>query len=124
MLNVSIFSFIILNLSRKVFWTLQNTATDIWMKKQCEEGCLCRALLRKNMEAMKALILTIIELNLISEGLSLFTVLSYLWNSLQCKQFLFPFIDSSSRPEGFLKISQNQQENSSIGVSFYARRQA
>ena len=28
--------------------------------------------------------------------------------SLRYKQFLVPFIDSSSRPEEFLKISQNQ----------------
>ena len=63
------------------------------------------------MEAMKALILTIIELNLASKGLSFFTGLSYLRDSLRYKQFLVPFIDSSSRPEEFLKISQNQLQN-------------
>ena len=71
------------------------------------------------MEAMKTLILTIIVLNLVSKGLSFFTVLSYLQESLRYKQFLVPFIDSSSRPVEFLKISQ--QENTGIGVSFFIK---
>ena len=73
------------------------------------------------MEAMKALILTIIALNLVSKGLSFFAVLSYLQESLRYKQFLVPFIGSSSRPEEFLKISQNQQKNTCIGVSFFIK---
>ena len=40
-----------------------------------------------------------------------FTALSYLRDSLRYKQFFVPFTDSSSRPEEFLKILQNQQEN-------------
>ena len=63
------------------------------------------------MEAMTALILTIIVPSLVSKRSLFFTVLPYLQESLQHKQFLVSFIDSSSRPEDFLKISQNQEEN-------------
>ena len=57
------------------------------------------------METLKALILTIIVLNLVSKGFTCFTAPSYLQDSLQYNQFIAPFIDSSSRPEVFLLIS-------------------
>ena len=59
---------------------------------------------------MKALILTIIELNLVRKGLS-FLLDCHIYGTLRFKEFLVPFIDSSSRPEEFLKISQNQLQN-------------
>ena len=66
-LNVSIFSFIILNLvKRGIIWTLHvNTAADICVKEVIE-SCLCRVLWRKIMEAMKVLNLSITVLNLVS----------------------------------------------------------
>ena len=70
MLNVSISSFIILNLvSKGIFDFHVTTATDIYM--YMEE--VLRSCFRK---ALKALILTIIVLNLVSKGL-FFTILSY-----------------------------------------------
>ena len=64
--NVSIFSIIILNLVKKgIIWTLHvTTAANICMKEAIE-SCLCRALWRKIMEAMKALNLSITVLNLV-----------------------------------------------------------
>ena len=53
------------------------------------------------MDTLKALILTIIVLYLVSEGQS------YLQDSLRHKQFTVPFIDSRSRSEVFLNILQN-----------------
>ena len=61
------------------------------------------------MKVMKALTLTIHDCTKFSQQRSFFfTVLSYLRDSLRYKQFLVPFIDSSSHPEEFLKISQQQ----------------
>ena len=58
------------------------------------------------MEAIKALIFTIIVLNLVSKSLTFFTGLSLHYN-----QFSVPFIDSSSHSEEkLLKYSQNQHE--------------
>ena len=64
------------------------------MKEEIE-SCLRKAICRKILEAMKELILT----KLISSKSFFFTALSYLQDSLQYKQFLVPFIDSSSRLE-------------------------
>ena len=62
------------------------------------------------MEAMRALILTVIVLNLVSKSLS-FLLYCNIYSTLQYKQFSVLFIDSSSRSEEkFLKISQNKQE--------------
>ena len=63
------------------------------------------------MEAMKALILTITVLNLVSYRSFFFTVLLYLQDSLQYKQLLVLFIDKSSRlEEKYIKYSQNEQK--------------
>ena len=76
MLNASIFSFIILNLVKKGILDFHVTiATDICMTEGIH-SCFRRALGRKIMKTLKALILTIIMLNLVSNGL-FFTILSY-----------------------------------------------
>ena len=62
------------------------------------------------METLKALILTtnyIYSTNIFY----LFTVLSYLQDSLRYKQFGAPFTGSSSPLKVFLKFSKNQQKN-------------
>ena len=52
----------------------------------------------------------------------IFTVVSYLLDSLQYKQFLVPFIDSGScREEKFINILQNEQEKALVGVSFFIK---
>ena len=94
MLNVPILSFIILNLVKKGILdpSCYYSLWHIYMKEEIE-SCLRKALWRKVLEAMKELILT----KLISSKSFFFTALSYLQDSLQYKQFLVPFIDSSSR---------------------------
>ena len=59
------------------------------------------------METLKALIFTIISLNILSKGLSFHC--TFIFTELS-KQFIVPFIDSSSRSYVFLKILQNQHE--------------
>ena len=62
------------------------------------------------MEAIKALMLTII-VPILSAKVFLFYILSHLLDSLQYKQSLVPFKDSSSHSEKkLLRNSQNQQE--------------
>ena len=69
---------------------------------------------KKIMKMLNISIFSFIILNLVKEGILdpsekvFLTALSYLRDPLRYKQFLVPFIDSSSRPEEFLKISQNQ----------------
>ena len=70
------------------------------------------------MEAMKAFILAITILNLVSQSRFFYCTVSYLQYSLQCKQFLVFFIDSRSEKK-YIKISQNKQEKTSVGVSFF-----
>ena len=124
MLNASIFSFIILNLVKKAILHFHvTTATDMCMK-EIIDSWLRRALWRKIMEILKALILTITVLNLVSKGLSfhytaIFTGPSILYRTLRYKQFIVPFIDSSNRciavglrPRALLKI-----RHSDTGVS-------
>ena len=67
------------------------------------------------METLKALILTIISLNIHSKVLSFYGTITFTGLS---KQFVVPFIDSSSRPEVFVKFLENQQENTWVGFSF------
>ena len=51
-----------------------------------------------------------------------FTVVSYLLDSLQFKQYLVPFIDSGNRwEEKFVNISQDEQEKTCVGVSFFIK---
>ena len=52
------------------------------------------------METLEALILTITVLNLVSKGLSFYYTVIFT-DPLLHKQFVVPFIDSSSRPEVF-----------------------
>ena len=57
------------------------------------------------METLKALILTIIVLNLVSKGLSFYyNVIITGSPATYCKQFIVPFRDSNSRPELLLKF--------------------
>ena len=65
MLNASIFSFIILKLVKKGILDFHiTTATDICMKEVID-SCLCRTF-GKIMETLKALILTIIVLDILN----------------------------------------------------------
>ena len=83
------------------------TATDTCIEEVID-SYLRRALLRKIMETLKALILTIIVLNLVSKGFSFYyNVIITGSSATYCKQFIVPFRDSSSRPEVLLKILQN-----------------
>ena len=70
-LNASIFSFIILNLVKKSILDFYVTTATAICLKEVIYSCLRRALERKIMETLKALILTIIVLNLVSKGLFL-----------------------------------------------------
>ena len=74
------------------------TGTDKCMNEVIESS-LRKEFWRKIMETLKALILTINLLNLVSKGLSFYYAVTM--------QFIVPFIENSSRPEVFLKISQN-----------------
>ena len=101
MLNASIFCFIILNLIKKGILDFHvTTAADIYMKEVTESTL-------EVTEALKALISTIIVLNLVRKCL-FFTVLPFLRDSVKYKQFIVPFIDGSRRPGVFLKISQQE----------------
>ena len=92
------------------------TAADISMKELFESR-IRRALLRKIMEILKNQFLVLVIANLVSQSLSF---LLYIQDSLQYKQFLVPFINSSSRSEeNFFKISQNQQEKISWSLIFH-----
>ena len=92
------------------------TAADICMKELFESR-IRRALLRKIMEILKNQFLVLVIANLVSQSLSF---LLYIQDSLQYKQFLVPFINSSSRSEeNFFKISQNQQEKISWSLIFH-----
>ena len=72
MLTVSIFSFITLNLIKKgILHFYVTRATDLSMEEVID-SCLHRAIWRKTNETLKALILTIIVLNLASKGLSFY----------------------------------------------------
>ena len=111
MLNFSIFSFIVLNFVKKGI--LDSCCYYRWHMYERTESCLPRALWREIMEAVEALILTIIVT-------IIFTVVSYLLDSRQYKQFLVPFIDSGSCwEEKFINISQNEREKTLVGFSFF-----
>ena len=58
------------------------------------------------METLTTLILTIIVLNVVSKGLSFYYTVIFTGPSTT-HPILVPFIDSSSHPEVFLKVSQN-----------------
>ena len=58
------------------------------------------------MEALAALILTIIVLNVVSKGLSFYYTVVFTGPSTT-QPIMVPFVDSSSHPEMFLKVSQN-----------------
>ena len=64
----------ILNLVKKGILDFHVTAATNICIKEVIHSCLCRALERKIIETLKALILTIIILNLVSKGL-FFTIL-------------------------------------------------
>ena len=76
------------------------TATDIFMKEVINSS-LRRSLWRKIMETLKAVILTI------PAKVFLFTILPYLQDPLWHKYFIVLFIDTSNRPEVFLKSLKN-----------------
>ena len=118
MLNVPILSFIILNLVKEGILdpSCYYSLWHIYMKEEIE-SCLCKALWRKVLEAMKELILT----KLISSKSFFFTVLSYLQDSLQYKQFLVPFIDSSNRLEEkyIKKFTELTDKNLSRSLFFH-----
>ena len=81
MLNASIYSFIILDLVKKGILDFHvTTAADICMKEVIE-SCLRKALWRKIMEALKALNLTIIVLNLVGKSL-FFLLYCYIYRTL------------------------------------------
>ena len=93
------------------------------MKKRFESRTR-RALLRKIMEILKNQFLVPVITNLVSQSLSFLLYIQdsllYIQDSLQYKQFLVPFINSSSRSEeNFFKISQNQQEKISWSLIFH-----
>ena len=58
------------------------------------------------METLTALILTIIILNVVSKGLSFYYTVIFTGPSTT-QPIMVSFIDSSSHPEVFLKVSQN-----------------
>ena len=102
----------ILNLVKKGVLVFHvTTAADIYMTEVID-SCLGGALWRKIMETVTALILNIIVLNLVSKRPSFYYTIIFTgplisYRALRYKQFVVTFIDSSSRPEVFFKISQN-----------------
>ena len=82
------------------------------MYKRSNFGCLPVALWRKIMETLKALIFNY-HCAKFSQQRSFFFLYYHIYRTLDIvqgstiKQFVVTFIDSSSRPEVSLKISQN-----------------
>ena len=70
------------------------------------------------MEVMKALILTITELNLVSQSVSSLLYCLIYGTLCKYKQFLVPFIDSSSRSEEkyikFHRMNRKKPESESL----------
>ena len=117
MLNFPIFNFIILNLVKKGIWD-PSYYYSLWHKymkaalvEHFEGKFWSNESINSNYHCNK----------LVSYRSIFFTTLSYLQDSLQYKQFLIPFIDSSSRLEEiYLKnFTEWTRKNLSRSLFFY-----
>ena len=109
MLNVSIFSFIILNLVKEGILNPSCFYSRRHMYERSKSKLPSQSTLKENHGSNESINFNYHWTKFSQQRSFFFTVLSYLQDSLRYKPFLVPFIDSSSRPEEFLKISQ--QEN-------------
>ena len=96
------FQFHNVKFSQESYFALSCYYSHWYMYERSSDSWLRRALWRKIMEILKALILTITVINLVSKGLSfhytaIFTGPSILYRTLRYKQFIVTFIDSSNR---------------------------
>ena len=99
MLNVPIFSFIILNLVKKGILD-PSCYYSLWHIYERRNWKLpSQSTLKENFGSNESINFNYHCNKLVSYRSFFFTVLSYLPDSLQYKQFLVPFIDSSSRLE-------------------------
>ena len=121
-INVSIFSFIVLNLVKKGILDPSWYYSRWHVYERSNWKLPLWSTLRENYGRYE-----IINFNYHCSKSSqlksfFFTVLTYLQDSLQCNQFIVPFMDNNSRSEEkYLKISQNEQEKIWVGVSFFIK---